>query len=117
MDQVQGLVQLNLFILIPVGLLLAVVLYKLVMLLSLVYQFLSIAQYELAPTLRDLRSTATHVEALSAKAVAGVETVERGIEQTRPVIEKGVKNLQVAGQELQAGISSAVGSLFASFRK
>lgn len=117
MDQIQGLIQLNLFILIPVGLLLAAVLYKLVMLLALVYQFLTMAQYELAPTLKDLRSTTAHVEALSAKAVAGVETVERGIEQTRPVFEKGVKNIQVAGQELRAGFTSAFSSVLESFKR
>lgn len=117
MDSLHGLIQLNLFILLPVGILLALVLYKIAQLLQLVYQFLVMAQYELAPTLKDLRSTTANVEVLSGKAVAGVETVERGIAQTKPLVEKGIKNVQVASQELKAGFTSAIGGVLQSFKK
>ena len=113
----QGLIQLNLFILLPVGILLALVLYKIIQLLQLVYQFLSMAQYELAPALKDLRATTAHVEALSGKAVAGVETVERGIAQTKPLVEKGLKNVQVASQELKTGFTSAISGVLQSFKR
>lgn len=118
MDGIIGnLVQINLLILVPVGVLLVMLLYKLVMLLHSLSEFLSIARYELSPAIKDLRLTASHVETLSAKAVASVESVERGVEATRPVIGKGVENVRQVSEDIRSGLFALLGGLRRSFTR
>lgn len=77
-------------ILIPVGLLLTMVLFKLAFLLHTVSDFVGVARYELIPLLRELQQTSTHLETLSAKVVASVESVEKGVHAIKPTLSKGL---------------------------
>lgn len=77
-------------ILIPVGLLLTVVLFKLAFLLHTVSDFVGVARYELMPLLRELQQTSAHLETLSAKVVASVESVEKGVHAVKPTLSKGL---------------------------
>jgi hypothetical protein len=92
------LIRVSWIVLIPLGVLLSLVLYKLAMLLHSLLDFLTIARYELAPAIKDLRLTAEHVEVLSAKAVSGVKSVEEGISATGPAL-RAVKHDVVHGVE------------------
>jgi hypothetical protein len=92
-QEMAHLVRVSWIVLIPAGVLLSMVLYKLAMLLHGLLEFLTLARYELTPALKDLRLTAEHVEVLSAKAVAGVRTVEKGVHSTGPAIRSARQNV------------------------
>jgi hypothetical protein len=116
-DQVQlelaHLIRISWIVLIPVGVLLAMVLYKLAMLLHGVLEFLNLARYELAPAMKDLRHAAEHVEFLSGKAADSVRSLEHGVEVTRPAIVSGINRIRDGA----AGIKTRVGSLFSGLRR
>jgi hypothetical protein len=106
----EQLVRVAWIILIPTGVLLAMVLYKLAMLIHGLMELVSLARYEMTPAMQDLRMTAEHVEALSRKAVSGVESLEEGIAATGPAIHS-------LKQRLSIGARSLVGSLGQVFLK
>ncbi|HEY9746420.1 MAG TPA: hypothetical protein V6C99_09405 [Oculatellaceae cyanobacterium] len=83
-------------LLIPAGVLLSLVLYKLFVLLHGVVEFLTLARHELTPAMRDLRLTAEHVETLSAKAVANVKTVEDTAASVGPAM-RSLRDKALAG--------------------
>ncbi|MGE0199357.1 MAG: hypothetical protein AB7P76_00160 [Candidatus Melainabacteria bacterium] len=109
---ISQLIQLNLILFVPVALLLAVLLYKLVMLLHRVNEFMTVAQYELSPLLQETRLTVSHLETLSAKAVQSVNAIERGVEATRPTFSKGAEGLKAVSSGLKMGVSAVGGALF-----
>ncbi len=113
--ELTNLIRVSWILLIPVGVLLVMVLYKLVMLLHSVSEFLTLAQYELSPAIKDLRLTAAHVETISAKAASSVEAVERGIQSTKPAIDKGVHSVRAFPHALKVGIESLMNGLKNSF--
>lgn len=86
------LIRVGWIVLIPAGVLLSMVLYKVVMLLHNFLSFFTLAQYEMAPALKDLRRTAEHVEELTSKAVTGVRTVESGVGATGSAIRSASKS-------------------------
>lgn len=116
-EQVKSLILVNLGILIPVGILLVMLLYKLVMLLQSLGEFLTLAQYEVSPTLKDVRSITRNVETISQKAVSGVESVERGVEATKPVVSQSVENVRSLSSDLKNNVSAVVSGIFRSFSK
>lgn len=107
-QEMAHLIRVSWIVLIPAGVLLSLVLYKLGMLLHGLVEFLTLARYELSPAMKDLRLTAEHVEALSAKAVTGVKSVESGIAATGPV-------LRTAGRSVTRGLESVWNGLKQSF--
>ena len=107
-QEMANLIRVAWIVLVPGGVLLCLVLYKLAMLLHGVLEFVTLARYEMAPAMKDLRLTAEHVEVLSAKAVNGVRTVERGVNTTIPAI-------QSAGREVALGFESFWSGLKHSF--
>lgn len=109
-QEMAHLVRVSWIVLIPAGVLLSMVLYKLAMLLHGLLDFLTLARYELTPALKDLRLTAEHVETLSAKAVAGVKTVESGVASTGPAI-------RTAGRTITRGIESVWDGIRNSFSR
>lgn len=108
--EMQHLLRVSWIVLIPAGVLLSMVLYKLAMLLHGLVEFLTLARYELAPALKDVRMTAEHVEALSARAVAGVKSVESGVAATGPA-------LRSAGREVAIGLESFWNGIRHSFSR
>lgn len=109
-QELAHLIRVSWIVLIPVGVLLSLVLYKLAMLLHSFLDFFTIARYELAPAMKDLRLTAEHVEALSAKAVSGVKSVEEGVSATGPA-------LRSAGRDIVAGVESVWSGIRESFSR
>ncbi len=107
-QEMAHLIRVSWIVLIPAGVLLSLVLYKLAMLLHGLVEFLTLARYELSPAMKDLRLTAEHVEALSAKAVAGVKSVESGVAATGPA-------LRTAGRSVTRGLESVWNGLKQSF--
>jgi hypothetical protein len=98
-EELAHLVRVGWIVLIPSGVLFSMVLYKLVMLLHGLLSFLTLAQYELAPAMKDLKRTAEHVEALTHKAVTGVKTVENGVVATGSTLNSASK---MASQRISA---------------
>ncbi len=111
------LIQLNLVLLVPVVIFLALVLYQVLRLLTTVSGFVSMAQYELSPALKDVRLTAGHVETLSAKAVGGVNSIEKGVEATGPVLKEGVDTMRRASGQLQDGAQALFSGIVNAFSK
>ena len=107
-QELAQLIRISWIVLIPAGVLLSLVLYKLAMLLHGLVEFLTIARYELAPAIKDLRLTAENVERLSEKAVSGVQSVQDGVAATGPA-------LRSAGREVVIGAESLWNGLKASF--
>jgi hypothetical protein len=108
--ELANLIRVAWIVLVPGGVLLCMVLYKLAMLLHGLVEFLNLARYEMAPTLKDLRLTAENVEVLSAKAVHSVRTVEHRVSSTVPAI-------QSAGRNLASGLESFWSGVRASFSR
>ena len=101
------LVRVSWIVLIPVGVLLALVLYKLAMLLNALLEFVSLAKYELTPTMQDLRLTAEHVEAISRKASHGVDRFEQGVAATGPAMQSVKQRVLIGAQSLLGGLKQA----------
>lgn len=116
-QEMTQLVRISWIVLIPVGVLLSLVLYKLMSLLHGLSEFLTIARYELSPAIKDLRVTAENVEILSTKAVSSVQKVEQGIAATRPAVQRGLSNLKSASKEAVLGLESLWSGLRQSFDK
>jgi len=108
--EMEHLLRVSWIVLIPAGVLLSMVLYKLAMLLHGLVEFLTLARYELAPALKDVRLTAEHVEALSARAVASVKTVENSVAATGPA-------LRTAGREIRYSVQSVWRGILHSFSR
>lgn len=109
-QEMANLIRVAWIVLVPGGVLLCMVLYKLAMLLHGLVEFLTLARYELAPALKDLRLTAENVEVLSTKAVHGVRSVQNGVSATVPAI-------QSAGRDVVAGLESFWSGLKHSFSR
>jgi len=109
-QEMANLIRVSWIVLIPAGVLLSLVLYKLVMLLHGLLEFITLARYELTPAMKDIRLTAEHVEVLSAKAVEGVKTVEHSVYATGPALKS-------AGREVVVGVESFWSGLKQSFSR
>jgi len=109
-QEMAHLLRVSWIVLIPAGVLLSLVLYKLMMLLHSLLEFLTLARYELTPALKDVRLTAEHVELLSSKAVEGVKTVQTGVAATGPAIKS-------AGRDIAVGLESFWSGLKESFSR
>lgn len=108
-QELAHLIRVSWIVLIPVGVLLTLVLYKLAMLLHSLLDFLNIARYELAPAIKDLRLTAEHIEVLSTKAVSGVKTVEQGLSATGPALQSARKNVVLGVESFWQGLQTSFG--------
>ena len=95
-QELAHLIRVAWILLIPAGVLLSMVLYKLFVLLQGVVEFLTLARHELTPAMRDVRLTAEHMETLSAKAVANVRSVESGLNLAVPILQS-VKHKTLTG--------------------
>lgn len=115
--QLANLVQVSWIILIPVGVLLAMVLYKLAMLMHSVSEFLVLARHELSPTLQDVRKTAHHVELITSKAAVSVNTVEQGMLAVGPAMNRGVERLRHVPDDIKSGVVALLSGLRTSFSK
>ena len=113
-QELTQLVRISWYVLITVGILLVMILYKVLSLLSTLVQFVTVAQYEASPAIRNLRMTTEHVEALTFKARSSVESVEQGIEATKPLVEKGAQKVKNAADNILSGVGSVAGGFLKS---
>ncbi|WP_373532419.1 hypothetical protein [Vampirovibrio sp.] len=102
--EMEHLLRVSWIVLIPAGVLLSMVLYKLAMLLHGLVEFLTLARYELAPALKDVRLTAEHVEALSARTLNGVKSVENSVAATGPALRTVGREIRYSAQSLWRGV-------------
>jgi hypothetical protein len=99
-QQLSNLILVGWILLIPVGVLLAIVLYKLAFLLHMVSEFAGMARYEVFPILKELRDTSANIEVLTKKALTTVETVESGVSAIRPALHSGSNNVKFAAKSV-----------------
>ncbi len=109
--QLNTLIMVSWILLIPVGVLLIIALFKLVFILHGLGEFQSLARYELYPTLKDLRQVAHRAEILSEKAVTGVTALEKGMEKGAEIASHGVGKLKGASAGFAGGAGSLMGTL------
>lgn len=113
--ELANLVRVSWYLLIPIALLLGIVLYKLAFIAHGVSEFLTLARYELYPTLKDLRQVASNVEVLSAKAVHGAETIEKGLETAGRGVESVASGVKERAERFATGsVPSFIGGLIKS---
>lgn len=112
-QEMVNLIRISWIVLIPVGVLLALVLYKLLMLLVGLVDLLTVARYELSPAMKDIRLLAEHAEFLSGKAAQSVKAVEKRMDATRPLVEKSLTGLQAVTGDLR----QSVGAIWAGIRR
>jgi hypothetical protein len=105
--QLGYLIQVSWVVLIPVGVMLAVVLYKAAFLLHNVTEFVSLARYDLHPAIREFRQVMSHIEILSGKAVQSIEAIEKGAK----ALEKGVQAISPSLKNSAETISKSMGGL------
>ncbi len=109
-EELAHLIRVSWIVLIPVGVLLSMVLYKLAMLLHSLLDFMTLARYELTPAMKDLRLTVENAEILSSKAVSSLKSVESGVAATVPAIKS-------AGQNVVSGVESLWNGIRESFSR
>jgi len=103
-QELAHLIRISWIVLMPAGVLLCLVLYKLAMLLHGLLDVLTIARYELTPAMKDLRVTAENIEVLSTKAVSGVKSVEQGVSATGPALKSAGRDLAIGAESLWSGL-------------
>ncbi len=106
-QEMANLIRVAWIVLVPGGVLLCMVLYKLVMLLHGLVEFLTLARYELAPALKDIRITAENVEVLSTKAVQGVQNVQNGVNATVPAIRSAGREVALSLESFWSGLKQS----------
>ncbi|MEB3206435.1 MAG: hypothetical protein VKK59_03690 [Vampirovibrionales bacterium] len=93
-------------VLIPVGVLLCILLFRLIALLDTLHLLVDAIRMEITPLLNSLQETASHVEALTQKAQHSLESVERGAKAVPPLVSKGFQalgqRLMTTGEHMQA---------------
>lgn len=94
--EVDTLVRVAWIVLIPVGVLLALVLYQTLCLLQSVTELAAMARYEVLPALKDLREVAAHTQVLSKQAVTGLETAKQAGPMLGRKVSEGVQVVQGA---------------------
>jgi hypothetical protein len=114
MSQLDTLIMVSWILLIPVGVLLAIVLFKLAFLLHGASEFFSLARYELYPTIKDLRQVASRADTLSAKALSSVETLEKGFEKGAEVAGSSMGKLRSVSQGMVGGVGTMMGTVLRS---
>jgi hypothetical protein len=108
-QQVANLALVAWLFLIPLGLLLSLLLYKVVSLLGLVLEFGTIAKYELFPTLKHVHRIAGRVDTLSEKVSSGVTSVENTMSAVKPVFKKGAAGVKSVSGKVASQVTSRLG--------
>jgi hypothetical protein len=96
-------------LLIPVGLGIIVVLFKLAFLIHSASDFLAFATYELSPVIKEIRKTVDHIGTIGERASVGAYEVSQGIKNTGPLVKSGLSKLKVGTWALVSGIGRSFG--------
>jgi hypothetical protein len=118
----ETLVKVVWILLIPIGFLVVLLLYQVLLLLFTLTDLVSLARHEVVPTLKNVRLSSGHAEALTGKVVSGVEGVERGFKkfrlkkQSNDCMQTGLSALSKVTQPVQAGFSGVVSGLQRAFK-
>ncbi|MFN9691608.1 MAG: hypothetical protein ACK551_05870 [Vampirovibrionales bacterium] len=77
--QLAKMIELLTLLLIPVGVLLALLLYKSLFLLQHALDFVNIARFDLVPLIQDLRAITSHTARLVEQVDSGVDLIQRSV--------------------------------------
>ena len=77
--QLAKMIELLTLLLVPVGVLLALLLYKSLFLLQHALDFINIARFDLVPLIQDLRAITSHTARLVEQVDSGVDLIQRSV--------------------------------------
>lgn len=94
--QLAKMIEVLTVLLIPVGVLLSLLLYKSLFLLQHALDFINIARFDVVPLIQDLRAITTHTARLVEQVDSGVELIQRSIGNV-PVVFNKAKSWGLSG--------------------
>lgn len=112
-QSVQTLTTVVWVLLIPIGVLLIAVLIKVLFLLNDVGQFVSLAQYEAYPLLKDVRHIVSRADKMTEKATGYVDKMESKVEE----MGDSMNVFKRSSSTLWGGISTGLGLALGSWAK
>ena len=115
--QLANLIQVAWIFLIPIGLLLALVLYKIVCLLQVVLEISTIARYEVYPTLKHVHRITERVDNLSTKVSESVDKMQQTVQKVKPAVEKGTQGFKSGAGKAKELSSTLVRGLWEIIKK
>ncbi|XVJ50842.1 MAG: hypothetical protein HEQ32_01630 [Vampirovibrio sp.] len=86
--QLAKLLEVMTLLLIPVGVLLALLLYKLVFLLQNALDFVTIARFDLIPMIQDLRAITSHTAKLTEQVDSSMDFIQHSVGQVKPALSQ-----------------------------
>lgn len=86
--QLAKMIEVLTVLLIPVGVLLALLLYKSLFLLQHALDFINIARFDLVPLIQDLRAITSHTARLVEQVDSGVDLIQRSLGNVPVVLNK-----------------------------
>lgn len=112
--QLAKLLQVLTLLLIPVGVLLALLLYKTVFLMQQVLDFVNIARFDVVPMIQDLRAITSHTAKLAEQVDSSVSLVQRSVGKVNPALKHAtswsLEKLSGLGAWLKSELSGFVQS-------
>lgn len=92
-------------LLVPVVVGLLLVLFKLAFLLHSTQQLLTVASYEMAPLVKQLRLVVDHLEDIGQRTSSGVQEIGNSIHQAGPLLKRGMGQVRLGASALLTGLS------------
>jgi hypothetical protein len=111
--QLAKLLQVATLMLIPVGLVMLLLLYKVITLLQHGLDFVNIARFDLIPLLQDARHITSHVSSLTQKVDSGVTTVQNTISKASPLLNKTKTGAKAVGYNIISSLFDKVDAMLA----
>jgi hypothetical protein len=99
-QQLAHLIMIMSLLLLPVGLLLLLLLYKVLQLLGAVLELVTVARFDVYPMIKDCRALTQHAEALLGKAHSLADLAEEGLLALQPKAQQGQQALASWGRNL-----------------
>ena len=109
--QLAKMLQVATLLLVPVGVLLVLLLYKLLSLLQYALDFFNIARFDLIPIIQDVRAITAHAAKLSNQVDAGVKKVNKSVDKIKPALGNVSEMGKTGIGKLKKVIIDGIGSL------
>jgi|GEM_PF-6204031 len=112
--QLANMLQVATWLLVPVGILLVLLLYKLSSLLQYALEFFSIARFDIVPIIQDARIITAHAANLSKKVDSGAQTVQDTVDKVKPYITNAGSYGKLGIHKLKLMVVDGISSLLAT---
>jgi hypothetical protein len=112
--QLAKMLQVATLMLIPVGLVVLLLLYKIIVLLQHGLDFINIARFDLVPLLQDARHITHHVSSLTQKVDSGVSNVQNVMSKASPLLSKTKTGAKAVGYTIINSLFDKVDAMLAN---